>query len=266
MWMVALQSGSNGNCIYVEAGGVRLVIDAGISGRLAAERLAACGLDAHGADGLLVSHDHIDHSRTAGVFHRKFGVPVFATAKTLVAASRHTNLGRVERVERFAAGDRLRFGPVTVETVPTAHDGVDGVGFVIEHAGRRLGVLTDLGHVFDGLADVVSSLDGALIESNYDPGMLAAGPYPAFLKRRIAGPAGHLSNPEAAALVAGAAARGRLGWACLGHLSEENNTPGLALETARKAVGPGFPLHLAGRHGPSPAIEVRPGDRGEGTY
>ena len=256
MWMIALQSGSNGNCVYVEAGGVRLLVDAGISGRLAAERLAACGVEAHGADALLISHDHIDHSRTAGVFHRKFGVPVFATAKTLAAASRHTNLGRVERVERFAAGDRLRFGPVMVETVPTAHDGADGVGFVVEHDGKRLGVLTDLGHVFEGLADVVRSLDGALIESNYDPGMLDTGPYPAFLKRRIAGPGGHLSNPETAALIAAAAAEGRLGCACLGHLSEENNTPELALETARQAVGPGFGLQLAGRHGPSPAIEI----------
>jgi phosphoribosyl 1,2-cyclic phosphodiesterase len=117
-------------------------------------------------------------------------------------------------------------------------------------------VLTDLGHVFAGLADVVRSLDGALIESNYDPGMLAGGPYPAFLKRRIAGPGGHLSNTEAAALIAGGAAGGRLCCACLGHLSAENNTPALALETAREAVGPGFQLHLAGRHGPSPVIEI----------
>jgi phosphoribosyl 1,2-cyclic phosphodiesterase len=256
MRLCALQSGSNGNCVYVEAGGVRLLIDAGISGRLAGERLAERGLDAHGADALLISHDHIDHSRCAGVFHRRFGAPVFATAATFDAVARHTDLGRLSGRERFAAGDRLRFGPVTVETVATAHDGADGVGFVVEHGGKRLGVLTDLGHAFEGLADMVRSLDGVLLESNYDPAMLAGGPYPAFLKRRIAGPGGHLSNGEAAALVAGAATAGRLGWACLGHLSAENNTPELALETARAAVGPGLPLHLAGRHGASPVIGI----------
>jgi phosphoribosyl 1,2-cyclic phosphodiesterase len=116
-------------------------------------------------------------------------------------------------------------------------------------------VLTDLGHVFDGLQDAVRSLDAVLLESNYDAEMLANGSYPPWLKRRIAGVRGHLSNVEAAELLAKAAA-GRMKWACLGHLSQENNTPELALAAHRRLVGGSLPLHVATRYQASDVLEV----------
>ena len=255
MKVISLQSGSNGNCYYVQAGGVRLLVDAGISGKQAQKRLARHGLDIREVQAVLISHDHRDHSRSMGIYQRKFGLPVHVTARTLDAAQRWQQLGPLEDIRPFKAGSVLRFGEVSVETIPTPHDGVDGVVFVVDDGHRRLGILTDLGHVFDGLVAVIGSLDAVVLESNYDPEMLRDGPYPPFLKRRIRGPGGHLSNFEAAELLE-AAASPRLRWACLAHLSEENNFPELALRTHRHVVGRRFPLHLAGRHEATDVLEV----------
>ena len=238
MIVIALQSGSNGNCIYVESGSTRLLFDAGISGVQAQRRLAANGRDIRSVDALIISHDHSDHVRSAGIFQRKFGLPLHITRDTLAAARRY-KLGAIPDVRHFAPGDVLRFGEVSVETIPTPHDGVDGSAFVVEADGRRLGILTDLGHVFEDLPEIVASLDGVLIESNYDPAMLKRGPYPPFVKDRIRGTGGHLSNGEAAALLR-ECGHGRLRWACLSHLSGENNSPAVAMQTHQKAA----PEHL----------------------
>jgi phosphoribosyl 1,2-cyclic phosphodiesterase len=254
MRIISLQSGSNGNCIYVEAGGVRLLFDAGISGIRAKQRLARHGRDIAHVDALLISHDHVDHARSMGVYHRKFGMPVYATAKTHQAASRY-GLGAIGDLRHFAAGETLRFDSVTVETVPTPHDGVDGVAFVVDDGTHRLGVLTDLGHVFADLADVIGSLDAVLLESNYDPDMLAGGPYPEFLKKRIAGPGGHISNVEAADLLQ-SKSTARLKWVCLAHLSADNNTPELAVETHHRILGRRLPIMAASRYEASDVLEV----------
>ena len=242
MIVIALQSGSNGNCIYVESGPTRLLFDAGISGVQAERRLAATGRDIRGIDALIISHDHADHLRCAGIYQRKFGVPLYITPDTLAATGR-CRLGELADVHHFAPGETLRFGEVSVETIPTPHDGVDGSAFVVEADGRRLGILTDLGHVFEELAGIMASLDAVLIESNYDPAMLKKGPYPAFLKERIRGTGGHLSNDEAAGLLRDCAPS-RLQWACLSHLSGENNSPALALQ-AHKDTAPAHVTLLA---------------------
>ena len=128
---------------------------------------------------------------------------------------------------------------------PTPHDGVDGSAFVISSGSKKLGILTDLGHVFNELSDIVSSLDAVFIESNYDPAMLSNGPYPAFLKKRIQGPKGHLSNRESAELLQ---AGSQLKWACLAHLSECNNSPEVALRTHLNISGGRITFHTASRH------------------
>jgi phosphoribosyl 1,2-cyclic phosphodiesterase len=249
----SLQSGSNGNSIYVEAGGVKLLFDAGISGALAEERLSGLGRDIRDCQALLISHDHIDHAQCAGVFQRKFGLPIYITAPTHRALGK--SLGKLHDVRHFRSGERLSFGPVTVYTVPTPHDAVDGVAFVVEHERRRLGILTDLGHPFSGLERILSGLDAAYLESNYDPAMLEAGPYSPELKARIKGQGGHLSNGEAALLAKGSC-RSRLSWLAMAHLSEENNHPELAVHAHRSQIGRLFPLYLAPRHGPGPLLTV----------
>ena len=253
MKVISLQSGSNGNCVYVEANGVKLLFDAGITGNLVQERLAVHGRDV-AVDAVLISHDHIDHCRSMGILNRMFGLPIYATAKTFDAAKRFA-LGEINDLRYFVAGKTVQFGKVTVETISTPHDGADGVVFVVDDGKHRMGILTDLGHVFDGLADVIASLDAVLLESNYDPDMLATGSYPNWLKKRIAGPAGHISNFEAAELLSVAASK-RMKWACLGHLSQDNNTPQLALATHRKILGDRLPFFVATRYEASGVMEV----------
>ena len=246
MEVIALQSGSSGNCIYVEADGVRLLFDAGISGSQAERRLAAHGRDIRDVDALIISHDHSDHTRCMGIYHRKYGVPIHITADTFDVARRKGRLGAIGDVRHFLSGSTLRFDSVRVETIPTPHDAADGVAFVVDDGTHRLGILTDLGHVFDGLDDVMASLDAVIIESNYDVKMLDRGPYPEFLKNRIRGPKGHLSNTEAAELL-GRTAKRQLKWACLAHLSEENNEPQIVLDTHRQVIGDRVPLLVADR-------------------
>lgn len=241
----SLQSGSNGNAIYVEADGVRLLFDAGISGALAERRMAVHGRDIRDVDALIISHDHIDHVRCAGVYQRKFGLPIYITSKTLKAT--WCNLGKLRDVRYFQSGDSLSFGHVVVRTLRTPHDAADGVVFVIECEGKRLGIFTDLGHPFHGLQDVLEQVDAAYLECNYDPEMLETGSYPPVLKARIRGDAGHISNDESASLLR-TCGRRRPKWIAVAHLSQENNRPELALAAQHTAVGRDYPVYHASRY------------------
>jgi phosphoribosyl 1,2-cyclic phosphodiesterase len=249
----SLQSGSNGNSIYVEAGDVRLLFDAGLSGREADARMALHGRDIRACQALIISHDHTDHVCGAGVYHRRFGMPVYITRAAYNAVGRQ--IGPIRDVRHFAAGDALQFGDVTVHTLRTPHDGLDTVCFVVEHDGRRLGIMTDLGHPFPALAAALRQVDAAYLESNYDPHMLRNGRYTEHLKRRIAGNGGHLSNDEAADLVRHMEG-GKLRWLAAAHLSEENNRPDLALEAFRHRMGRMFPALVASRYEVSRILEV----------
>ncbi len=256
MIAISLQSGSSGNCIYVETPDARLLFDAGITGVQAADRLAAHGRDIRTVDAVIISHDHGDHIRHAGVFQRKYGLPIYVTPATLAAAASRCTLGKLKDVRHFRSSEKLRFGGVCVQSIPTPHDGADGSVFVIEAGPKRLGIMTDLGHVFQGLTRLVSSLDAVFLESNYDPEMLANGPYPSYLKQRIRGPRGHLSNFESAELLRRAAEGKRLKWACLAHLSEQNNHPDLALKTHRAVLSECISLYTADRYRASGVFTV----------
>ena len=246
MKAIALQSGSTGNCIYVEADGAALLFDAGISGVQAEQRLAAHHRDIRNVNAVIISHDHRDHVACAGIYQRKYGLPVYMTPKTYRAAGRRCPLGNITDVRHFRAGDTLSFSRLTVETIPTPHDAADGIAFVVTAGRKRLGILTDLGHPFNGLGQIIRSLHAVFLESNYEPDLLQNGPYPPFLKERIRGPHGHISNHEAAELLRAAA--GKLKWACLAHLSEQNNSPQAALRTHRGIARPDYPLHTASRY------------------
>jgi len=245
MIAIPLQSGSSGNSIYVEANGVRLLFDAGISGVQAERRLRMHGRDIRSVDALIVSHEHSDHISHAGVFHRKYGITVHVSARTYEAAAGSMKLGKIGELVHYRPGEALDFGGIRVETFPTAHDGVEGSAFVAEADTKRLGILTDLGHAFEGLAEIVTSLDAVFIESNYDPHMLETGPYPEFLKARIRGDRGHLSNNEAAGLLRDHGVN--LRWACLAHLSENNNHPAAAMRCHLSAIEDRFPVYTASR-------------------
>jgi len=248
----SLQSGSNGNAIYVEADNTCLLFDAGISGRQARLRMQTHARDVANLDALIVSHGHADHARCLGVMHRLFKIPVYMTPATHSAVAPY--VGKLSDVRYFAPGERLRFGPVTVHTIPTPHDADQSVAFVVECGAKRLGIFTDLGHPFHALPDWLRDLDAAYLESNYDPTMLAEGQYPPQLQARIRGDGGHLSNDEAAALLKHSCISPK--WVALAHLSEHNNDPDVALETHRRILGPNYPLHIASRYSVSRLLSV----------
>lgn len=245
MIAISLQSGSNGNCYYVEANGKKLLFDAGITASMAARRLQEHGRDIRDVDALIISHDHGDHARHAGVFSRKYRMPVYITQNTLATASKRHGIGRMGDIRHFMAGDEIVVGDVLIETMPSPHDASDGSLFVVSSDRCRLGIWTDLGYVPDDLYYHIDRLDAVFIESNYDPVMLENGPYPAFLKKRIKGPDGHLSNIDCARLLQ---AGSKLKWACLAHISNNNNSPETALETNRRIVGANFPFFTADRY------------------
>lgn len=235
---------------------MQLLIDAGISGNKAETRLAGHGHSIRDIDAILITHDHRDHAGCMGIYNRKFGLPVHITNKTLETARSHFRVGPIHDTRLYRAGETIELDGLVVETFSTPHDCADGVVFVLDDGVHRLGILTDLGHLFDGLAEIVSSLDAVLLESNYDPEMLTRGFYPESLKRRIRGPEGHISNDEAAQLLDNAASPD-LQWACLIHLSEHNNSPRVALETHRQVLASRFPIHVAPRHEASGTLEIR---------
>lgn len=250
----ALQSGSNGNSIYVECGQVRLLFDAGLSARRTAHRLAEHHRDVRHVQALILSHAHTDHTAGAAGLQKQHGLPIYCTPKT-----EHALLGQIDRhrreIRRFTPGQALEFDGVRVQTIPTPHDAPESVCFVVEFAGRRLGLFTDLGFPFAELIRQMPTLDAVYLESNYDAAMLAAGAYPPLLKDRIRGGAGHLSNAQAAELLT-RCDRERLRWAALAHLSAQNNHPEVALATHRSVLGHAFPLVMTSRQAATEMLTV----------
>ena len=149
MIVISLQSGSNGKLpLRRVARSFAYWSMPVFSARQAEDRLLVRGREIRGIDALLISHDHTDHTRSMGTYQRKFSLPVYITEKTLSAVRHRTRLGKVSDIQSFIAGDSIQLAHMTVETLPTPHDGVDGVGFILDDGERRLGILTDLGHVF----------------------------------------------------------------------------------------------------------------------
>jgi phosphoribosyl 1,2-cyclic phosphodiesterase len=258
MEVIALQSGSAGNCVFVRSGDTRLLFDAGISGSNAESRLAEYGHEIRNCNALVLSHEHSDHISGVGVFHRRFGLPVYANLRTWNATRAKPSTGYIGSPNFFVSGKPFQIGSLRIETLRTPHDAIDGVCFVIEDvdSGRRFGLFTDLGHVFSELKKTIGTLDAVLIESNYDEEMLRFGPYPQHLKDRISGKRGHISNKDAAELMDGCDAS-QLQWACLGHLSAKNNSPEVALATHRERHRDRFPLFCADRDGASPLPTIK---------
>jgi phosphoribosyl 1,2-cyclic phosphodiesterase len=227
-----LGSGSKGNAVLIECDGSRVLIDCGFGTRTIAGRLKSIGVEPESIDACLVTHEHSDHVKGVGAGAKKWGWRVYATPGTAKAAEL-----RDTEVHRFGPGATLELARMTVNTVATPHDANESVGFVIESRsiGARAGVFYDMGHVTNGVAAACAALDILVLESNHDDTMLRHGPYPRWLQSRIACPTGHLSNAASAAFARSAVTR-ELNHLVLAHLSENCNTPDVALAAARNAI------------------------------
>lgn len=230
MKLRGLFSGSTGNCILFEGGGVRLLVDAGCSGKAVLDELAALQIDCGSLDGILITHEHDDHIKGAGILSRKLNIPIYANAAT--HAAMRSKLGKIkeENLVVFENDAPLYFGDVCVTPFCSYHDAADPVGYVFTDGQKRIALATDLGHVGSATRAALCGADGVFLEANHDIEMLKCGPYPLYLKKRILSEVGHLSNVSsgefAAELIEGGTEQ-----LILGHLSRNNNTPLVALNT-----------------------------------
>jgi len=223
----SLASGSKGNCLYLESGDARVLIDVGMSLRETLLRMEQCGIDPAGIHAVLVTHEHIDHIRSAGSFSRKFKVPVLASHMLHRKAEKY--LVKTQVVE-FESGSAFDFRSCRIDPFPITHDACDPVGFVIESREGRCGSATDLGVVTRLVTEKLRGCRVLNLESNHDLDMLMNGPYPWELKQRIKSRHGHLSNEESLELLHDLAHVG-LEALVMAHLSEVNNHPDHVLRT-----------------------------------
>lgn len=236
MRFASLASGSKGNCLVVEAGASRLLVDCGLAPRETERRLARLGLAPGDLSAIVLTHEHDDHSRGAFAFAARHGLELCMTRGTQRALEESgvpptgvaTRL--VDARTRFAVGD-LELRPFTVP-----HDAREPVQYVLSDGARRLGVLTDLGAPTRHVEETLSGCDALVLECNHDFEMLWGGSYPKWLKERIGGPFGHLANAQSERLLA-ALDRSRLKHVLAAHLSEQNNRPELARAALARALG-----------------------------
>jgi phosphoribosyl 1,2-cyclic phosphodiesterase len=229
LWM--LGSGSRGNAVVVESGASRIMIDVGFGPRILRKRLAIAGIEPESIEACVITHEHSDHIRGAARAAWRWQWPLFVTRGTYVN-SRLSLLGTPAAM--FRTGATISFTDMDVTTFRTPHDAEEPIGVVIteRHSGARAAVCTDIGHASHTVREMVKDVDILVLESNHDDVMLANGPYPISVQRRIASRVGHLSNRECAALVRDSISP-RLRQVVLAHVSENNNTPSIAYETTR---------------------------------
>ena len=236
MRCITLASGSKGNCFFIEGESGALLIDAGLSYKETLRRMAAADLDAGKICAVLVTHEHGDHIRGLEVLMKKLDIPAYATEGTLhdFLHNRRTSDKPIDcRVCRH--DDEFTVGDFAIEAFKTSHDAVDPCGFVIKENGLQFGYCTDTGILMPPMLEKLRHCDGIVLESNHCPDMLANGPYPEFLKRRISSKRGHLSNKVAAD---GMRLLGKdLPQVILAHLSETNNTTERVTASARNGLG-----------------------------
>ena len=233
MRFASLGSGSRGNALLVEAGSTRVLIDAGFGPREMSRRMQRLGLAADDVDAVLVTHEHSDH--IGGVFAcaRRFDWAVLLTHGTRAACG---DDGADVRTTIIDSHEVLAVGDICVHPFPVPHDAREPVQFVLADGARRLGVLTDAGHVTAHMVAMLDACDALVLECNHDAQMLAHGSYPQALKRRIGGLWGHLDNIAAASLLSqleGSSLR----HVVAAHLSAENNTPALVREALSSVLG-----------------------------
>lgn len=256
MRLCSIASGSSGNCIYAGSEKTHLMIDAGISGKRIEEGLNEIGLKTAECSGILVTHEHADHICGLGVVSRKCGIPIYATQGTIDAILHTKSLGKLDEglFHPIRPDQEFTIGDVDIRPLAISHDAADPVAYLLRQPGHAIGVVTDLGRYDQYLVERLQGLDLLLLEANHDIHMLQVGNYPYYLKQRILGDRGHLSN-ELSGQLLGQLLHDRFKTVLLGHLSKENNYEKLAYETVRLEVAMGenpykgddFPIYVAKR-------------------
>lgn len=237
MRMCSIASGSSGNCIYVGSDNTHLLVDTGISKKRIEQGLKELEIKGEELDGILITHEHSDHIQGLGVFSRKYEVPVYATPGTIQGIMNYSGLGKVPDglFHPVHTDEPFLLGDVTVSPFAISHDANEPSGYRLECGGKSVAVATDLGKYDEYTVEHLKGLDAVLLEANHDIHMLEVGGYPYYLKQRILGDRGHLSNELSGRLLCDIL-HDNLKHIVLGHLSKENNYAKLAYETVKLEV------------------------------
>ena len=233
-----LASGSRGNCAYVDAGDVRLLIDCGISTRQIEQRLCSIGVDPRSLTHVILTHEHSDHIRGLKVFAKKYPVDFFGSSGTF------ENTPEVEMIDssrliEFAAGGSVSIGGVKILTARTSHDAAEPVALRIETSNGSLGFITDLGEVTCSIQSLATQVDALVLEANHCPDLLRDAPYPFYVKERIYGSKGHLSNLQASQFLESLLKENSNSFprtVVAAHISENSNTKQLAQEALQRVL------------------------------
>ncbi len=268
MHFTTLASGSSGNAILVGEDNRHLLVDCGISGKSLLYNLSQLDIPFSEIEGIVVTHEHVDHIRGVGVLARKLKIPIYATIGLWEAMS--PSLGKIAENQHIDVQDSFSCAGLDVLLYPTSHDSRESYGLKVSRPKRKdkgnlaVGIATDSGRITEEMHRYLRGCDAFVVEANYDEERLRLGSYPAFLKKRISGDYGHLENKQLA--------EGLSEWieentqrVVLAHLSQENNTPEIALSTVLRILNelniskkcPGVQVQVAPRHTPHELIILR---------
>lgn len=262
--LCTLSSGSSGNAVFVEADGTKILIDCGITGKAASDRLCGVGVDPSELSAILVTHEHIDHIRGVGVMSRRYNLPIYASVGTWNAMIGQIGNIPHDKIHYIAADTPFAIDDAVIFPFATSHDANESLGFTVSNGKKCASLATDLGIVDKYIYENVKNSDLMVLESNHDEQMLVNGPYPVRLKQRISSDMGHISNKVCGALCGRLLSEsGGEKHILLGHLSHENNTPAIAYETVRRSieyaggkVGSDIFISVAGRYEASAVLEA----------
>lgn len=253
MRFASLGSGSKGNSTVVESDTACVMVDCGFGLRNACTRLERIGKSPEDLTAIIVTHEHSDHWKGIGALSAKYNIPVYLSAGSLKAKqiqSGEALFNCIDSHKDFYVGD------ICIKPVPVPHDAREPIQYILSNGKVQLGILTDLGHFTPHVVSSYSKCDALLLECNYDDDMLLDGPYPRFLKDRVSGMFGHLSNRQAADLLL-ALDLSRLKNLVIGHISAKNNDVSLIKAVIEPLCGEDIVLSFADQESGSPWMEIK---------
>ena len=231
----SLYSGSSGNCLFVESENTKLLIDAGVSLKKIEQGLETLNIPSSSLNGILVTHEHSDHIQSLGNLSKKYNLPVFANSETFDSMPKQTDKIATENIKKIIINEKFSINDIEINSFSIPHDAANPCGFTLTCGNDKISIATDIGHMTNSILKQLEGSKFILLESNYDPEVLKCSKYPFILKKRIAGPNGHLPN-ETAGKVINYLMHDNLKSAMLGHLSKESNFPELAYQTVADEI------------------------------
>lgn len=257
----SLFSGSTGNSLLIESDNSKILVDAGESAKKIVSALSLVNVDISDIDAILVTHEHSDHVKSLGTLSKKYNIPVYANQNTWNAMPEQKEKILEDNQNTFIVNDTFEIKDLSFNPFSIPHDAADPCGFNVFHKNNKMSIATDLGHITPSIMNNLEKSSFIHLESNYDPNILKYSSYPLYLKQRITGPEGHLSNNNSGEIISKLIKTG-LSSVMLGHLSKENNFPELAYKTVVEEIisnhhdESDIQIRVAKRDGPSSIIDI----------